>query len=165
MLKIRPATPTDIPLILEFIRELAEYEREPQAAVATQADLLRDGFGPEPKFRVDIAEWSGEPAGFALYFWNYSTWQGKPGLYLEDLFVRPHFRGKGIGKALLVHLARVAVKNNCGRLVWQVLDWNTPSIEFYKSLGAETMNEWLTMRVTGEGLVRLATEETSAAAD
>jgi GNAT superfamily N-acetyltransferase len=165
MLTIRPATPADVPLILDFIRELAEYEREPQAAVATQADLLRDGFGPEPKFRVDIAEWSGEPAGFALYFWNYSTWQGKPGLYLEDLFVRPHFRGKGIGKALLVHLARVAVKNNCGRLVWQVLDWNTPSIEFYKSLGAETMNEWLTMRVTGEGLVRLATEETSAAAD
>ncbi|MGO9210907.1 MAG: N-acetyltransferase family protein [Terriglobales bacterium] len=165
MLTIRPATPADVPLILEFIRELADYEREPQAAVATAADLLRDGFGPEPKFRVDIAEWSGEPAGFALYFWNYSTWQGKPGLYLEDLFVRPRFRGKGIGKALLVHLARVAVKNNCGRLVWQVLDWNTPAIEFYKSLGAETMKEWLTMRVTGEALVRLATEKTSAAAD
>ena len=161
MLTIRPATPADVPLILDFIRELAEYEREPQAAVATQADLLRDGFGPEPKFRVDIAEWSGEPAGFALYFWNYSTWQGKPGLYLEDLFVRPHFRGKGIGKALLVHLARVAVKNNCGRLVWQVLDWNTPSIEFYKSLGAETMKEWLTMRVTGEALTRLATEQSA----
>ena len=135
MLTIQPATAADVPLILEFIRELAEYEREPQAAVATAADLLRDGFGPEPKFRVDIAEWSGEPAGFALYFWNYSTWQGKPGLYLEDLFVRPRFRGKGIGKALLVHLARVAVKNNCGRLVWQVLDWNTPAIEFYESLG------------------------------
>jgi len=165
MLTIRPATPADVPLILEFIRELAEYEREPQAAVATQADLLRDGFGPEPKFRVDIAEWSAEPAGFAFYFWNYSTWQGRPGLYLEDLFVRPHYRGKGIGKALLVHLARVAVKNNCGRLVWQVLDWNTPSIEFYSSLGAETMREWLTMRVTGDALVRLATEATSAAAD
>jgi GNAT superfamily N-acetyltransferase len=165
MLTIRPASPVDVPLILEFIRELAEYERDPKAAVATQADLLRDGFGPEPKFRVDIAQWSGEPAGFAFYFWNYSTWQGKPGLYLEDLFVRPRFRGKGIGKALLVHLARVAVKNNCGRLVWQVLDWNTPSIEFYKALGAETMKEWLTMRVTGEALVRLATEETSAAAD
>jgi len=157
--------PADVPLILEFIRELAEYEREPQSAVATAADLLRDGFGPEPKFRVDIAEWSGEPAGFALYFWNYSTWQGKPGLYLEDLFVRPRFRGKGIGKALLVHLARVAIKNNCGRLVWQVLDWNTPAIEFYKSLGAETMTEWLTMRVTGKALVRLATEKTSTAAD
>ena len=165
MLTIRPATPADVPLILEFIRELAEYERDPQAAVATAADLLRDGFGPEPKFRVDIAEWSGEPAGFAFYFWNYSTWQGKPGLYLEDLFVRPRFRGKGIGKALLVHLARVAVKNNCGRLVWQVLDWNTPAIEFYQSLGAETMKEWLTMRVTGEALVRLATETTSFAAD
>lgn len=165
MLTIRPATPADVPLILEFIRELAEYERDPQAALATAADLLRDGFGPEPKFRVDIAEWSGEPAGFALYFWNYSTWQGKPGLYLEDLFVRPRFRGKGIGKALLVHLARVAVKNNCGRLVWQVLDWNTPAIEFYESLGAQTMKEWLTMRVTGEALVRLATEKTSAAAD
>ena len=165
MLTIRPATPSDVPLILEFIRELAEYERDPQAAVATKADLLRDGFGPEPKFRVDIAEWSGEPAGFAFYFWNYSTWQGRPGLYLEDLFVRPQFRGKGIGKALLVHLARVAVKNNCGRLVWQVLDWNTPAIEFYESLGAKTMKEWLTMRVTGEALVRLATEETSSAAD
>ena len=165
MLTIRPATPADVPLILEFIRELAEYEREPQAAVATQADLLRDGFGPEPKFLVDIAEWSGEPAGFGFYFWNYSTWQGKPGLYLEDLFVRPHFRGMGIGKALLVHLAQVAVKNNCGRMVWQVLDWNTPSIDFYKSLGAESMQEWLTMRVTGEALVRLAMEKTSAAAD
>jgi len=161
MLTIRPATPADVPLILQFIRELAEYEREPQAAVATAADLLRDGFGPEPKFRADIAEWSAEPAGFALYFWNYSTWQGKPGLYLEDLFVRPHFRGKGIGKALLVHLAQVALKNNCGRLVWQVLDWNTPSIEFYKSLGAQTMNEWLTMRVTGEALVKLATEHSA----
>jgi len=165
MLTIRPATPADVPLILEFIRELAEYEREPQAAVATSADLLRDGFGSEPKFRVDIAEWLGEPAGFAFYFWNYSTWQGKPGLYLEDLFVRPRFRGTGIGKALLVHLARVAIKNNCGRLVWQVLDWNTPAIEFYQSLGAETMKEWLTMRVTGEALVRLATGDSSAAAD
>jgi len=165
MLTIRSAIPADVPLILEFIRDLAEYEREPQAAVASAADLLRDGFGPEPKFRVDIAEWSGEPAGFAFYFWNYSTWQGRPGLYLEDLFVRPRFRGKGIGKALLVHLARVALKNNCGRLVWQVLDWNTPAIEFYESLGAETMKEWLTMRVAGEALVRLATEDTSAAAD
>ena len=161
MLTIRPATPSDVSLILEFIRELAEYEREPQAAVATAADLLRDGFGPEPKFRANIAEWSGGPAGFALYFWNYSTWQGKPGLYLEDLFVRPRFRGKGIGRALLVHLAQVAVKNNCGRLVWQVLDWNIPSIEFYKSLGAETMKEWLTMRVTGEALVRLATQQSA----
>lgn len=165
MLAIRSATPADVPLILEFIRDLAEYEREPQAAVATATDLLRDGFGPEPKFRVDIAEWSGEPAGFAFYFWNYSTWQGKRGLYLEDLFVRPRFRGKGIGKALLVHLAQVALKNNCGRLVWQVLDWNTPSIDFYKSLGATVMKEWLTMRITGDALLRLATEDATAAAD
>ena len=164
MLTIRPATPADVPLILEFIRDLAEYEREPQAAVATAADLLRDGFGPEPKFRVDIAEWSGEAAGFALYFWNYSTWQGKPGLYLEDLFVRQRFRGKGIGKALLVHLARVALKNNCGRLVWQVLDWNTPSIDFYQSLGATVMKEWLTMRVTDDALVRLAAEHSAVSA-
>lgn len=163
MLTIRAAIEADVQVILEFIRELADYEREPQAAVATAADLLRDGFGPEPKFRVDIAEWSGEPAGVALYFWNYSTWQGKPGLYLEDLFVRPRFRGKGIGKALLVHLAQVALKNNCGRLVWQVLDWNTPSIEFYQSLGAATMKEWLTMRVTGEALVRLATGQSASA--
>ncbi len=165
MLTIRPATPADVPLILEFIRELAEYERDPQAAVATQADLLRDGFGPEPKFRVDIAEWSGEPAGFAFYFWNYSTWQGKPGLYLEDLFVRARFRGKGIGKALLVHLAQVALKNNCRRLVWQVLDWNIPAIEFYQSLGATVMKEWLTMRITDDALVRLASEGGLAAAD
>lgn len=165
MLSIRPAVAADVPLILEFIRGLAEYERDPHAAVATEADLLRDGFGPDPKFLVDIAEWSGEPAGFAFYFWNYSTWQGKPGLYLEDLFVLPRFRGKGIGKALLIHLARVALKNNCGRFVWQVLDWNTPAIDFYKSLGATTMKEWLTMRVTGDALVRLAGLETSAAAD
>jgi GNAT superfamily N-acetyltransferase len=165
MLSIRPATAVDVPLILEFIRELAEYEREPQAAVASEADLLRDGFGAEPKFRVDIAEWSREPAGFVFYFWNYSTWLGKPGLYLEDLFVRPRFRGKGIGKALLAHLAQVALQNNCGRLVWQVLDWNTPAIDFYKSLGATVMHEWLTMRVQGEALVGLATEETSSAAD
>ncbi len=162
LLNIRPATPADVPLILAFIRELAEYERDPQAAVATEEGLLRDGFGAEPKFHVDIAEWDGEPAGFAFYFWNYSTWQGRIGLYLEDLFVRPRFRGKGIGKALLVHLARVAVKNNCGRLVWQVLDWNTPAIDFYQALGAKVMKEWLTMRVEGEALERLAVEKAAA---
>ena len=157
MLRIRAAVPADIPLILELIRELAEYEREPQAAVATQQSLLRDGWGPEPKFRCVIADWDGQPAGFALYFYNYSTWQGRPGLYLEDLFVRPVFRGKGIGKALLVYLAQVAVAENCGRFQWQVLDWNTPAIEFYESLGAKVMREWLTMRVEGEALQRLAT--------
>jgi GNAT superfamily N-acetyltransferase len=155
MLNIRKAMPRDIPLILEFIRELAEYERMLEQAVATPEDLLRDGFSGEPKFYVEIAEWSGEPAGFALWFYNYSTFQGKPGVYLEDLYVRPQFRKKGIGKALLVHLARVAVEQCCGRYQWQVLDWNTPSIEFYESLGAKVMKEWLTMRVSGEPLQRL----------
>ncbi len=156
MLKIRPTTKKDVPLILDFIRGLAEYERDPAAAVATEQDLLRDGFGPQPKFWCVIAEWDGAPAGFAFYFFNYSTWQGRPGIFLEDLFVRPEFRGKGIGKALLVHLAQVALRENCGRFVWQVLDWNQPAIEFYESLGAKLMKEWLTMRVDGEALVRLA---------
>ncbi len=156
MLNIRPATTHDIGLILQFIRELAEYEREPQAVTATEADLLRYGFGPDPKFRVLMAEWDGQSAGFALYFYNYSTWLGRPGIYLEDVFVRPAFRGKGIGKALLLYLARLAVKENCGRFQWQVLDWNTPSIKFYESLGAKIMKEWLTMRVQGEALLRLA---------
>lgn len=156
MLNIRPALAADIPLIQQFIRDLAEYEREPEAAVATQEDLLRDGFGPEPKYRCVIAEWSGEPAGFAFFFYNYSTWQGKPGLYLEDLFVKPTFRGKGIGKSLLLHLAKVAVAENCGRFQWQVLDWNTPAIDFYKSLGAEMMSAWLTMRVEGDSIRNLA---------
>ncbi|MGO8786304.1 MAG: N-acetyltransferase family protein [Terriglobia bacterium] len=155
MLNIRKASPNDIPLILEFIRELAEYERAPEEAVATTEDLQRDGFSREPRFYVEIAEWSGEPAGFALWFFNYSTWQGKPGLYLEDLFVRPRFRKKGIGKALLLHLARVAAEKGCGRYQWQVLDWNTPAISFYESLGAKVMKEWLTMRVSGDALRRL----------
>jgi GNAT superfamily N-acetyltransferase len=158
MLNIRPATANDVGLILQFIRDLSEYEREPQAVTATEADIARDGFGPEPKFRVVIAEWNGRPAGFAFYFYNYSTWLGRPGLYLEDLFVRTEFRGKGIGKGLLLHLARLAVQENCGRFQWQVLDWNTPSIKFYESLGAKWMKEWLTMRVEGEALKKLAGE-------
>jgi GNAT superfamily N-acetyltransferase len=158
MLNIRRATSDDIPTILDFIRALAEYEREPQAAVATADDLLRDGFGPTPKYWCVIAEWDGAPAGFAFYFYNYSTWQGRPGLYLEDLFVHPEFRGKGIGKALLLHLARIAVDENCGRFQWQVLDWNKPAIDFYESLGAKVMKEWLTMRVEGEALQKLAAQ-------
>lgn len=161
MLEIRKATADDIPLILEFIRELAEYEREPQAAVATPEALRRDGFSGEPRFHVEIAEWDGRPAGFALWFFNYSTWQGKPGLYLEDLFVRPPFRKQGIGKALLVHLARIAVESGCGRYQWQVLDWNTPAIEFYESLGAKVLHVWLTMRVSGEPLLKLAETDKS----
>ena len=156
MLNIRKATPADVSLIKQFIRDLAEYEREPQAAVATDEDLLRDGFGAEPKYRCVIAEWNGSPAGFAFYFYNYSTWQGRPGLYLEDLFVKPEFRSKGIGKALLLHLASIAVSENCGRFQWQVLDWNTPAIDFYNSLGAKVMKEWLTMRVEGEALQKMA---------
>jgi len=156
MLSIRPAVPEDIPLILEFIRELADYEKAPQEAVATSEDLLRDGWGPQPKFRVLIAEWNKKPAGFALFFYNYSTWQGRPGIYLEDLFVRPEFRKLGIGKALLVRLAQIAVDENCGRFQWAVLDWNQPSIDFYESLGAKKLSEWIIMRVDGEALERLA---------
>lgn len=155
-LRLRDATRGDAGAIVRLIRALAEYEKEPQAAVATEGDILRDGFGERPLFRVVMAEWEGEVVGFAFYFFNYSTWQGRPGLYLEDLFVRPSHRGKGIGKALLVHLAGIAVRENCGRFVWQVLDWNEPAIEFYESLGARVMHEWLTMRVDGEALEKLA---------
>jgi GNAT superfamily N-acetyltransferase len=156
MLKIRPAVPEGAELIVQFIRELAEYEREPQAAIVTPADILRDGFGQEPKFRTLIAEWDGAPAGFALFFLNYSTWLGRPGLYLEDLFVRPEFRGNGIGKAMLRELARIALKENCYGMKWQVLDWNTPAIDFYEALGAKVEKEWLSVRIMGEPLELLA---------
>jgi GNAT superfamily N-acetyltransferase len=156
MLTIRPADRNDVPLILKLVRELAEYEREPNAAVATEESLLRDGFGPEPRFRCVIADWDSAAAGFGLYFLNYSTWQGRPGLYVEDVFVRPEYRRRGIGKALFVHLAQEAVRQGCGRFQWQVLDWNAPAIAFYESLGAKRLSEWLTMRVEGEALARLA---------
>jgi GNAT superfamily N-acetyltransferase len=154
-LKLRPAAPSDIPDILAFIRELAEYEREPQSAVATEADLLRDGFTEPRRFHCLIAEWQGEAAGFALYFYNYSTWRGHAGIYLEDLFVRPQFRGKAIGKALLSAVAAIAVREGCPRLEWAVLDWNTPAIDFYNSVGAESMSEWTIMRVSGDALTVL----------
>jgi GNAT superfamily N-acetyltransferase len=156
MLTLRPAVPADAPLILQFIRELAEYEREPQAAVATEADILRYAFSEHPLVYVTMADWDGQPAGFALWFLNFSTWEGKPGIYLEDLFVRPALRGKGIGKALLQHLAATAVREGWTRFVWQVLDWNTPAIEFYEAHGAKVLREWLTCRVSGEALERLA---------
>lgn len=156
MLSIRDATPADVPLILDFIRMLAEYEREPNAVVATEQDLLRDGFGPEPKYRCIIAEWDGKPAGFAFFFFNYSTWLGKPGIYLEDLFVHPEMRGKGIGKALLRKLAQIAVQENCYGIRWQVLEWNVPAIKFYETLGAKVMDEWETMRLAEPWLSRLA---------
>lgn len=156
MISIRPATPGDVPLIIQMIRDLAEFEKAPQEAVATPEDILRDGFSGQARFRVVIAEWNGLPTGFALYFYNYSTWRGRAGLYLEDLFVRPGFRKKGIGKALLGHLAKLAVEEGCARFEWQVLDWNGPAIDFYRSLGARVMKEWLTMRIAGDALKKLA---------
>jgi len=153
---IRTATPADVPQILSFIRALAAYEREPDAVTATEADLMRDGFGLNPFYSCLIAEHDGQPAGFAFYFFNYSTWMGRPGLYLEDIYVQPEFRGLGIGKALLQRVAAIAVEKNCPRLQWEVLDWNTPAIEFYRAMGAEFLDEWRNVRVTGEALKRLA---------
>ena len=156
MLVLRPAERGDVGSIQALIRELAAYEREPAAAVATEEDLLRDGFGAAPRFFCLLALWDGEVAGFAFYFHNYSTWQGRWGLYLEDLFVRPHLRAKGIGKALFVELARIAVREGCGRFQWQVLDWNEPALKFYEKLGARRLGEWLSMRLDGVALERLA---------
>ena len=156
MLVLRPAECGDVGSILALIRELAEYEREPASAVATEEALLRDGFGSSPRFFCLMALRDGEVAGFAFYFHNYSTWQGRWGMYLEDLFVRPRFRGHGIGKALLVELARIAVREGCGRFQWQVLDWNEPALKFYEKLGARRLSEWVTMRVDGEALERMA---------
>lgn len=158
---IRPATRADVPQILDFIRGLAVYEREPNAVTATEADLERDGFGSNPFYFCLIAEHNNAPAGFALYFFSYSTWLGRPGLYLEDLFVLPEFRGLGIGKALLQRVAALAVEKGCLRLQWEVLDWNTPAIEFYKAMGAEFLDEWRNVRLTGEALDRLAGRKTA----
>ncbi len=159
MLTLRPALPTDAPLIVSFVRELAEFEREPEKAILTEADIVRYAFGEQPIVRVTMAEWDGEPAGFALWFLNFSTWEGKPGIYLEDLFVRPAFRGHGVGKALLKHLAGIAVAEGWTRFVWQVLDWNTPAIEFYEAHGARLLRSWLTCRVEGDALARLAASD------
>jgi len=156
MLKIREAKAEDVGTILKLIRGLAEYEKAPEAVEATEEDLLRDGFSHPPRFQCALAEWDGEPVGFALYFYNYSTWKGRHGIFLEDLFVYPEYRGKGIGKALLLHVARIAAAQNCGRYEWLVLDWNTPAIEFYESLGGKRMKEWLPVRVEGKALQELA---------
>jgi GNAT superfamily N-acetyltransferase len=156
---IRPAVAADVPLILEFIRGLAIYEREPDAVTATEADLLRDGFGENPYFYCILAEHGEKPAGFAFYFFNYSTWTGRPGLYLEDLFVNPEFRGLGIGKALLARVAAIAVEKGCPRLQWEVLDWNTPAVDFYASLGADFLDEWRNVRMTTEAIVKLAAHD------
>lgn len=159
-LSIREATRDDVPVILALIRDLATYEREPDAVVATEADLVRDGFDPReggaPAFHVLLASWEGEPVGFAFYFFSYSTWRGRRCLYLEDLFVRPEHRGRGLGVALMRALAKKAIEESCPRFVWQVLDWNQPSIDFYERLGAEVQRQWLTVRLEGEALARLA---------
>jgi GNAT superfamily N-acetyltransferase len=153
---IRWATAADAALILEFVRALAAYERAPDAVTATEQGLLRDGFGPHPFYYCLIAEHEGRPAGFALYFFNYSTWMGRPGIYLEDIFVYPELRGRGIGKALLKRVAAIAVEKGCQRLQWEVLDWNTPAIDFYRAMGAEFLDEWRNVRVSGEALTSLA---------
>jgi GNAT superfamily N-acetyltransferase len=158
MLVIRKATAEDVPTILTLVKALATYEREPDAVIATEADFLREGFGDKPAFEVLLAQEStdGEVIGFALYFFNYSTWVGRRCLYLEDLFVSPSHRGRGAGIALMKALAKVAVETDCRRFVWAVLDWNEPAIGFYERLGAKVMREWLTVRLEGEALTSLA---------
>jgi len=155
MVLVRPATIDDVTLLRTLIRELAEFEHELDLCVIEEADLVRDGFGTNPKFRALIAEWSGEPTGYALFFGYYSTWVG-PGLYLEDVFVRPQFRRKGIGMALMAAVARIALQENCCAMRWEVLDWNERAIEIYKSLGAEFRDEWRPVLLTDEALRKLA---------
>jgi GNAT superfamily N-acetyltransferase len=155
MLLIRPATVDDVTLLRTLIRELATFEHELEFCVIEEADLARDGFGAYPRFRALIAEWDAQPAGYALFFGYYSTWAGR-GLFLEDLFVREQFRGRGIGKALLASVARVAVQENCHGVQWEVLDWNEKAIELYKSLGAKFRDQWRPMMVTDDALRRLA---------
>lgn len=154
MTRIRPATSSDVPLIRSLIQELATYEREPHSVEITDAQLLEDGFGPERYYECLIAEQDDAPAGFALFFPIYSTWQGRS-LHLEDLFVRPQFRGHGIGKALLNRVASIAVERGCARLQWDVLNWNQPAIDFYRGLDAVMLDDWRRMRVTGDGLAAL----------
>jgi GNAT superfamily N-acetyltransferase len=155
-LLIRRARPDEAGLVLSLVRELAEYEKLLHEVEATEAMIADALFGANPRVFCDVAEWNGEAAGFAVWFVNFSTFSGRAGIYLEDLFVRPALRGKGIGKALLAHLARECVANEWSRLQWSVLDWNTPSIEFYKSLGAVMLDEWTVCKVGGPALAALA---------
>jgi len=155
-IQIRPALASETDLILSLIRELAEYERLLPDCVATEEQITATLFAKHPRAYCEIAEYAGDPAGFAIWFYNYSTFRAKHGIYLEDLFVRPQFRGKGIGKALLVYLAQRALRDDCARFEWSVLDWNEPSIAFYKALGAKPMTEWTSFRVDDEALERLA---------
>lgn len=154
-IRIAPATEADVPLILEMIRGLAEYEKLTHQVTATEEQLRQTLFGPRPAAEVLLAHRDGECAGFALFFQNYSTFLAKPGMYLEDLFVKPNARGNGLGLALLTELARLAVERGCGRVEWSVLDWNEPSIGFYKKLGAVPMDEWTIFRLTGDALEAL----------
>lgn len=156
---LRPATAADTPQILAFIGELAEYEKLAHEAVAEEATLAAQLFGDRPAAEVVIADVDGQPAGFALFFHNFSTFLGKRGLYLEDLYVKPHFRGLGLGRRLMVHLAGVAVERDCGRLEWSVLDWNAPAIAFYRELGALPLDEWTVQRMTGKALQALAARD------
>ena len=158
MLNIRPATRADAPVIANLVRELADYEKLLDEAKATPEDFLRELESPNPVIHVLIAEWQGEPAGFALYFFNFSTFVGRPGLYLEDLFVRPAQRSHGIGRALLRALARIAKDRGCGRMEWAVLDWNEPALRFYQSLDARQMKEWIIHRLTPVEIASLAAE-------
>jgi GNAT superfamily N-acetyltransferase len=155
MLSIRPATIADAELLRTLIRELAEFEQQLDLCVIEAADLARDGFGANPSFRALIAEWNGKPAGYALFFGYYSTWMGR-GLYLEDVFVRSQYRGKGIGMALLAAVARIALQENCCAMRWEVLDWNEKAIELYKSLGAEFHDQWRPVLLAEDALRRLA---------
>jgi GNAT superfamily N-acetyltransferase len=155
-LRIAPAIESDIPIILSFIRKLAEYEKLSDLVVATEAHIREHVFGVNPVAEVLLAYWEGEPVGFALYLRNFSTFLGQAGIYLEDLFVDPEHRRKGIGKALLIRLAKIAVERGYGRLEWSVLDWNAPSIEFYRSLGAVPLDDWTAYRLTGDALTHLA---------
>lgn len=156
MTQIRPATLADVPLILRLVRELAEFEREPDAVEATEDMLAAALFGERPAAEAVIAELDGAPVGFALFFQNFSTWTGRPGIYLEDLYVTPAARGSGTGTALLRHLAGIALDRGCGRFEWAVLDWNEPAINFYRAMGAVGMDEWRVQRVAGDALVKLA---------
>lgn len=155
MLRIRPATMDDAALLRTMIRELAEFEHELDLVTIREEDLVRDGFGENPRFRSLIAEWDGQSAGYALFFGYYSTWTGR-GLFLEDLFVRDAFRGRGIGKALLAAVARIAVEERCYGIHWEVLDWNEKAIELYKALGAEFRDQWRPVLLSGEALAKLA---------
>jgi GNAT superfamily N-acetyltransferase len=154
--QVRVASPADTPLILQFIRDLAEYERLAHEVEASEADIRRDLFGENPRCFCDIAEVDGQPVGFALWFYSYSTFRGRAGIYLEDLFVKPDARGSGAGKALLRRLAQRCVEADLGRLEWSVLDWNAPSIAFYDSLGAMTREGWTVRRLFGDALTQLA---------